>query len=157
MRQLTAIGCTLVMAVLGMVGCSTLSDVVQEKDQGGGTVQVYPIDTDQAWKIAMTVFRWEGSDAIEEHRDQSYMLTSSGMSLVSAGAVCGRRSGCTTTMRQRGPCPGLQYPILPLCLRCVAWRCGMPPWMCLPPADVAAAHAVQPERRPHGVRAPCAG
>ena len=89
MRQLTAIGCTLVMAVLGLAGCSTLSDVVQEKAQGGGTAQVYPVNTDQAWKIAMTVFRWEGSDAIEEHRDQGYMLTSSGMNFASAGAVMG--------------------------------------------------------------------
>jgi len=57
MRQHTAIGCTLVMAVLGLAGCATLSDVVQEKDKGGGTVQVYPVDSDQAWKIALTVFR----------------------------------------------------------------------------------------------------
>jgi len=89
MGQHTAIGCILVMAVLGLVGCATLNDVVQEKDRGGGTAQVYPVDTDQAWKIAMTVFRWEGSDAIEEHRDQGYMLTSSGMNFVSAGAVMG--------------------------------------------------------------------
>jgi hypothetical protein len=32
----------LVMIVLGLAGCATLSDVVQEKDQGGGTVQVIP-------------------------------------------------------------------------------------------------------------------
>jgi len=89
MRQHTALGYTLVMAVLGLAGCATLNDVVQEKNQGGGTMQVYPVDTDQAWKIAMTVFRWEGSDAIEEHRDQGYMLTSSGMNFVSAGAVMG--------------------------------------------------------------------
>ena len=43
MKQHTAIGCTLVMAVLGLAGCATLSDVVQEKGQGGGTVQVYPV------------------------------------------------------------------------------------------------------------------
>jgi hypothetical protein len=41
------------------------------------------------WTIAKTVFRWEGSDAIEDHRDQGYMLTSSGMNFVSAGAVMG--------------------------------------------------------------------
>jgi len=35
MRQHTAIGCTLVMAVLGLAGCATLNDVVQEKNQGG--------------------------------------------------------------------------------------------------------------------------
>ena len=89
MKQHTAIVGTLAMVVLGLAGCATLNDVVQEKAQGGGTVQVYPVDTDQAWKIAMTVFRWEGSDAIEEHRDQGYMLTSSGMNFASAGAVMG--------------------------------------------------------------------
>ena len=36
-----------------------------------------------------TVFRWEGADAIEEHKDEGYMLTSSGMNLVSVGAVMG--------------------------------------------------------------------
>jgi hypothetical protein len=34
MRQRTAIGYTLVMAVLGLAGCATLNDVVQEKNQG---------------------------------------------------------------------------------------------------------------------------
>jgi len=47
------------------------------------------VNADQAWKIARTVFRWEGADAIEEHRDEGYMLTSSGMNLVSSGAVMG--------------------------------------------------------------------
>src|SRR5262249_13956566 len=73
MRQRTATVCALAMALLWLTGCQTLGDVMREKAEGGGTVQVYPVDTDQAWKIALTVFRWEGSDAIEEHRDQSYM------------------------------------------------------------------------------------
>ncbi len=50
---------------------------------------MYPVDKEQAWKIAKTVFRWEGTDAIEEHKDNGYMLTSSGMNLVSAGALMG--------------------------------------------------------------------
>jgi hypothetical protein len=82
-------GWALVIALLWLAGCQTLSDVLREQAQGGGTTQVYPVDADQAWTIAKTVFRWEGSDAIEEHRDQGYMLTSSGMNLVSAGAVTG--------------------------------------------------------------------
>ena len=47
------------------------------------------MDTDQVWTMAKPVFRWEGSDAIEEHRDQEYMLTSSGRNVLSAGAVMG--------------------------------------------------------------------
>jgi len=71
-------------------GCATMNDVVRVKEAGTeGTVKVYPVNTDQGWDIAKTVFRWEGSDAIEEHRDQNYMLTSSGMNLVSWGAVMG--------------------------------------------------------------------
>lgn len=75
--------------LLCLVGCQTLSDVVREKAQGGGTTTVYPVPMDQAWEIAKTVFRWEGSDAIEEHKAEGYMLTSSGMNLITAGAVMG--------------------------------------------------------------------
>ncbi len=75
-------------ALLG--GCATMNDVVRVKEEGSeGTTKVYPVNADQAWGISKTVFRWEGSDAIEEHRDQGYMLTSSGMNLVSWGAVMG--------------------------------------------------------------------
>jgi len=71
-------------------GCATMNDVVQVKEAGTeGTTKVYPVNADQAWEISKTVFRWEGSDAIEEHRDQGYMLTSSGINLVSWGTVMG--------------------------------------------------------------------
>jgi len=72
-----------------ITGCATMSDVARAKEEGKGTTQVYPVNTDQAWEIAMIVFRWEGADAIEEHRSQGYMLTSSGMNLVTAGTVMG--------------------------------------------------------------------
>lgn len=71
-------------------GCSTMQDVVRVKEAGAeGTTKNYPVNETQAWEIAKTVFRWEGSDAIEEHKEQGYMLTSSGMNLVSYGAVMG--------------------------------------------------------------------
>jgi hypothetical protein len=68
-------------------GCATMGDVVRAKDEG--IAKIYPVNADQAWEIAKTVFRWEGADAIEEHRTEGYMLTSSGKSLVSYGAVMG--------------------------------------------------------------------
>jgi hypothetical protein len=78
----------LVVALLG--GCATMSDVVRVKEAGTeGTTKVYPVSADQAWEISKKVFRWEGADAIEEHRDQGYMLTSSGPNMVSWGAVMG--------------------------------------------------------------------
>ena len=76
--------------VVSCVGCSSMGDVVRAKDSGGeGTAHDYPVTADQAWTIAKTVFRWEGADAIEEHKDEGYMLTSSGPNLVSWGAVMG--------------------------------------------------------------------
>ena len=68
-------------------GCATMGDVTQSREEG--TRKIYPVTTDQAWDIAKTVFRWEGADAIEEHRKEGYMLTSSGMNMVSWGAVMG--------------------------------------------------------------------
>jgi hypothetical protein len=68
-------------------GCATMSDVMRSKDDG--MAKVYPVNTDQAWEIARTVFRWEGADAIEEHKSEGYMLTSTGMNWVSYGAVMG--------------------------------------------------------------------
>jgi hypothetical protein len=64
-----------------------MADVTRAKDEG--TSQIYSVDADQAWKIAMTVFRWEGSDAIEEHRAEGYMLTSSGPTVGTMGKVMG--------------------------------------------------------------------
>jgi len=52
-------------------------------------MKIYPVTPDQAWEISKTVFRWEGSDAIEEHKDEGYMLTSSGMNFFSFGTVMG--------------------------------------------------------------------
>lgn len=73
--------------LVALAGCATMGDVVADKNQG--TAKVYPVTMDQAWKIAKVVFRWEGAGAIEEHRSEHYMLTSSGVNLISLGAVMG--------------------------------------------------------------------
>lgn len=84
------LGASLVVLLMSMAGCATMQDVVKAKQNGSeGTVKTYNVNEAQAWEIAKTVFRWEGSDAIEEHKEQHYMLTSSGMNLVSYGAVMG--------------------------------------------------------------------
>ena len=80
----------ILLIATALSGCATLNDVVSAKESGKeGTAQTYNVSENKAWEIAKTVFRWEGSDAIEEHRDQRYMLTSSGMNLMSAGTVMG--------------------------------------------------------------------
>ncbi|HAK89853.1 MAG: hypothetical protein A2077_02620 [Nitrospirae bacterium GWC2_46_6] len=76
-----------VIFAVGLLGCASMSDVVKAKSDG--TVEVYPVSSEQAWEIARTVFRWEGTEAIEEHKAEGYMLTSSGMNFISAGAFMG--------------------------------------------------------------------
>lgn len=84
------LGASFSLLLLTMTGCATMQDVVKAKQNGSeGTTKTYNVNETQAWEIAKTVFRWEGSDAIEEHKEQKYMLTSSGMNLVSYGAVMG--------------------------------------------------------------------
>ena len=83
-------GFIVIVALLICSGCASMSDVVRVKESGKeGTVKEYPVTVDQGWEIAKAVFRWEGADAIEEHRSENYMLTSSGPNLVSWGAVMG--------------------------------------------------------------------
>ncbi|OQS31160.1 hypothetical protein B0T39_24535 [Chromobacterium haemolyticum] len=77
------------MTLLMLGGCATSNDVVKAKIKGAGTTAIYSVPVDQAWLIAKTVFRWEGSDAIEEFKEQGYMLTSSGADLLSQGTVMG--------------------------------------------------------------------
>jgi hypothetical protein len=90
-RGFKVLGVVILVALIALLnGCATMNDVVQVKEAGTeGTTKVYPVNVEQAWDISKAVFRWEGSDAIEEHKDQGYMLTSSGMNLVSWGAVMG--------------------------------------------------------------------
>jgi hypothetical protein len=73
--------------LLTISGCASMSDVLKSKDEG--TVNVYNVNEEQAWKIAMTVLRWEDAETIEEHRDENYMLTTTGANLVSAGTLIG--------------------------------------------------------------------
>ncbi len=72
---------------LVFIGCASMSDVLKSKDEG--TVNVYNVTEEQAWKIAITVLRWEDAETIEEHRDEHYLLTTTGADLVSAGTLIG--------------------------------------------------------------------
>lgn len=86
LKRILVLVCIAAMAVI-LGGCATMGDVMRAKDDG--TAQVYSVTGEQAWEIAKTVFRWEGADAIEEHKADGYILTSTGMNLVSYGAVMG--------------------------------------------------------------------
>jgi hypothetical protein len=72
-----------------LTGCATTRGVVQSKERGKGTSKVYPVNTDEAWEIVKTVFRWEETEDVEDHRAEGYMLARSGDSLTSWGTVMG--------------------------------------------------------------------
>ena len=71
------------------IGCSTLNTVLKEKEKGKGTRVVYDVSFEEAWLLAKKSFRWAGSDAIEEYKEEGYMLTSKGANLVTDGSVMG--------------------------------------------------------------------
>ena len=73
-----------------LTGCASVNDVIAAKESNReGTTAFYDVSQDQAWNIAKTVFRWDGSDAIEEHRTDGYMTTSTGIGFLTAGTVMG--------------------------------------------------------------------
>jgi hypothetical protein len=77
----------LMLLTLSLASCVTVADVPNYKNEG--VARTYPVTYDEAWVIARTIFRWEGVDAIEERRQEGYMLTSTGAGLFHYGAVMG--------------------------------------------------------------------
>lgn len=80
---------TLAVGSCLLTGCATMSDVLHERQTGGGTTAIYPVDLDQASEIARAVFQWEVGEPIDSHRDQGYLLTSTPTDLFSWGTVMG--------------------------------------------------------------------
>ncbi|MHC4549291.1 MAG: hypothetical protein ACYTEZ_10995 [Planctomycetota bacterium] len=72
-------------ASLLLLGCATLQDALESKDDG--TAQVYPVTEAQAWEISRKVLRWEGADVIEDDRENQMMLTGTGPSDFLSGTV----------------------------------------------------------------------
>jgi hypothetical protein len=72
-------------------GCAatTLKDVVAEKQRGGGTSKTYPVAADLAFEVSRDVLRSRAGDAIEEHRAQGFMLTSSSANELTRGTYIG--------------------------------------------------------------------
>jgi len=98
-------------------GCASLpelkDEVIQARKSGReGEMRVYPVSVDQAWDITEAVFRWEKTDELEEHRQENYVITSSGMKSAAFGTVMGvwiepvdmKSSRITVIARQRGDC-----------------------------------------------------
>lgn len=78
------------LAGLWGAGCVRgINTVLEARQKGEGTAQTYPADFETAWKISRAVLRWERADAIEEHKDEGYMLTTIGRNWVSEGSVVG--------------------------------------------------------------------
>ncbi len=84
-----------VLAVIIMTsGCASMQElsgeVIQARKAGKeGITKVYPVSPSQAWYITRAVFGWLNTDEIEEHRDENYMITSTGIKMVFFGSVMG--------------------------------------------------------------------
>jgi len=75
----------LLALLFAMCGCASTQDALKSKESG--TAKVYPVTEAQAWEVAKKVFRWEGTDAIEEDRPNRVMITSTGTDAVTPGTV----------------------------------------------------------------------
>lgn len=79
----------LLIAITSSACMTSMSDVLTAKQNGEGETRNYPVNFETAWGISMAVFRWEKTEAIEEHKLEGYMLTNAGQNLISAGSVMG--------------------------------------------------------------------
>lgn len=72
-------------------GCTALmSEVIAAKETNSeGLTVEYPVTQNQAWDIAKTVLREAGAQALEEHRPEAYMLTTSPNTFGVSGALVG--------------------------------------------------------------------
>lgn len=75
-------------------GCASRQQLADEivkarKTGNAGVTRVYPVAANQAWEITLAVFRWEKTDEIEEHREENYVITSTGMKMAAYGSVMG--------------------------------------------------------------------
>ncbi len=86
-RTTRAVLCAFVLSALFFSGCATMSDVVGAREHGMAVI--YPVAAARAWEIAKTVLREEGAEAIEEHQSQGYMLSGTGVNMVTAGSLIG--------------------------------------------------------------------
>jgi hypothetical protein len=80
----------LILLVPWSAGCmSSMSDILTARQSGEGETRVYGVNVETAWEISKTVFRWEKTENIEEHKLEGYMLTNAGQNFISAGSVMG--------------------------------------------------------------------
>ncbi len=75
-------------------GCASTqelaSELIKARNSGKeGVAKVYPVSEDQAWDITKTIFRWEKTDEIEEHRNENYVIASTGIKTAAFGSVMG--------------------------------------------------------------------
>jgi hypothetical protein len=75
-------------------GCASMQELTKEvinaRNSGKeGVTKVYPVTEKQAWDITRAVFHWEKTEEIEEHPDQGYVITSTGMKMLAFGSVMG--------------------------------------------------------------------
>src|SRR5579859_2812505 len=102
---------TLALIALTLVGCAQKRDLLVYKLRGRGTERVYPVTFDQAWSISKAILKLEPTEAIDEHRQEGYMLTSDDSSALTPSTYMGvfiaaegpRAAKVTFVTRRRTP------------------------------------------------------
>jgi hypothetical protein len=78
----------LLLATAALGGCRSMGDIMRAKERGEGKTLLHAASCDVAYELGREIFRDEG-DAIEDHRDEGYMLSTSGLSAASYGTLMG--------------------------------------------------------------------
>lgn len=96
---------------LALTQCTTVGDVIESKEQGGGTTKTYALSYDKAWDMTKQIFRREGGETIEENLDEGYMLTTTTARFHTWGTLMGawlvevqpNETRVTVVTKRRGP------------------------------------------------------
>ena len=72
-----------------VAGCAHSGDVVEAHAEGKGVARSYDATPEQAWTASLAVMHWAGADAVEEKKDEHYMLASVGLQFTSYGTLLG--------------------------------------------------------------------
>jgi len=85
--------------------------VIDARAAGDGTTVSYAVSKEDAWRIAVAVFKWEGADIIREEPGQGRIIAGFGWNLVTYGTDAGvwfevreeNATGVTVVTKRRVP------------------------------------------------------
>jgi len=77
----------LLLGILVIGGCRSMSGMEEERDSEEGTIKTYPLSKKKALDFAKIVMKEQGADSFKETED--YVIGSFYVNLISPGSFCG--------------------------------------------------------------------